>query len=70
MGYPAGLLLRKVRKKAGVLAILLADITATAIVGILLHRFLFSTITLNYMLMGVSASAAFSNMIDEAGLKN
>ena len=69
MGYPAGLLLRKVRKKAEVLAILLADITATAIVGILLNRFLFSTITLNYMLMGVSASAAFSKMIDEAELE-
>ena len=65
MGYPAGLLLRKVRNKAGVLAILLVDITMTAVVGILLNRFLFSTITLNYMLMGVSASAAFSNMIDE-----
>ena len=68
MGYPAGLLLRKVRNKAGVLAILLVDITMTAVVGILLNRFLFSTITLNYMLMGVSASAAFSNMIDDAEL--
>ena len=69
MGYPAGLLLRKVRKKTGVLEILLVDITATAVVGILLNRFLFSTITLNYMLMGVSASAAFSNMIDEVELE-
>ena len=69
MGYPAGLLLRKVRNKAGVLAILLVDITMTAVVGILLNRFLFSTITLNYMLMGVSASAAFSNMIDEVELE-
>ncbi len=63
------LLLRKVRNKAGVLAILLVDITMTAVVGILLNRFLFSTITLNYMLMGVSASAAFSNMIDEVELE-
>lgn len=70
MGYPAGLLLRKVRNKAGVLAILLVDITMTAVVGILLNRFLFSTITLNYMLMGVSASAAFSNMIDEVELED
>lgn len=69
MGYPAGLLLRKVRKRTGVLAVLLADITATAVIGILLNRFLFSTITLNYMLMGVSASAAFSNMIDEVELE-
>ncbi|MEE8842260.1 MAG: cation:proton antiporter [Eubacteriales bacterium] len=46
----------------------LDDITCTAIVGILLNRYVFTTITLNYMLMGVSASAVFSNMITEEQL--
>lgn len=67
-GFPAGLLLRKMKSRAGIVAILLADITCTAIVGILLNRYVFTTITLNYMLMGVSASAVFSNMITEEQL--
>ena len=68
-GYPAGLLLRKIRKPAAIVAVLLANITCTAAVGILLNLFVFREITLNYMLMGVSASAVFSNMVPEDALE-
>lgn len=67
-GVPAGLLLRKKNGKVGTLAVLLIGITVTATLGILLNRYIFSTITLNYMLMGVLFSAAFSNEIDEENL--
>ena len=67
-GFPAGLILRKMKSRAGIVAVLLIDITCTAVIGILLNRYVFTTITLNYMLMGVSASAVFSNMITEEQL--
>lgn len=67
-GIPAGMLLRKKHGRKESLWILLAGITITAIIGILLNRYVFTTITLNYMLMGVSFSAAFSNMVDEGFL--
>jgi Kef-type K+ transport system membrane component KefB len=64
-GIPAGMLLKKKHGKKESLGILLIGITITAAIGILLNRYVFTTITLNYMLMGVSFSAAFSNMVDE-----
>ena len=67
-GFPAGLILRKMKSRAGIVAVLLIDITCTAVIGILLNRYVFTTITLNYMLIGVSASAVFSNMITEEQL--
>ena len=67
-GFPAGLILRKMKSRAGIVAVLLIDITCTSVIGILLNRYVFTTITLNYMLMGVSASAVFSNMITEEQL--
>ena len=62
-GIPTGLLLKKCRRKAPTLAVLLSGITATMITGCLLNTFLLSRITLNYMLMGVSFAAVFSNMV-------
>ena len=38
-------------------------ITATMLIGWLINTYLLSGVTLNYMLMGVSFSAVFSNMI-------
>ena len=63
VGLPAGLLLKKKPGKTGSLLILLAGITCTAGIGALFNRFVVTGITLNYMLMGVSFSAVFSNMI-------
>lgn len=43
--------------------VLLCGITVTMLMGWLINTYLLSGITINYMLMGVSFSAAFSNMI-------
>ncbi|MGN0169819.1 MAG: cation:proton antiporter [Lachnospiraceae bacterium] len=67
-GVLAGLLLRKKPKKTGTLVILLLGITATSALGLFFNTRIFTTITLNYMLMGVSFSAVFSNMIPEEQL--
>ena len=62
-GIPAGWLLKKRPGKAGTLLILVGGITLTAAVGLFFNRVVFTNITLNYMLMGVSFSAVFSNQI-------
>ena len=64
-GIFAGLLLKKNPGKSGTLGILLVGITLTAALGLFFNTRIFTTITLNYMLMGVSFSAVFSNMIPE-----
>lgn len=66
-GLLAGRILQKVDGRAGTLAVLLAGITVTVGIGLLLNSFM-NGITLNYMLMGVSFSAVFSNMIPEEKL--
>lgn len=63
VGAPTGLLLCKSNRKALSLTILLCGITVTMTLGRFLNTRLLSGITLNYMLMGVSFSAVFSNMI-------
>lgn len=67
-GLPAGFLLRKVKGRAGTLAVLLVGITMTAGIGYVFNTMVFSGITLNYMLMGVSFSAVFTNMVGEERL--
>ncbi|MGN0316557.1 MAG: cation:proton antiporter [Lachnospira sp.] len=63
VGFPTGLLLKKCKKKAPTLIVLLAGITVTMVSGWLINTFLLSGITLNYMLMGVSFAALFSNIV-------
>lgn len=63
VGFPAGRLLKKSVGKTWNLAILLCGITVTTIIGWFFNTYLFPGITLNYMLMGVSFSTVFSNMI-------
>lgn len=63
VGFPTGLLLKKCEKKAPTLAVLLSGITVTMLIGWSINTFLLSGITLNYMLMGVSFAAVFSNII-------
>ena len=63
VGFPTGLLLKKCHKKLTNLTVLLCGITVTMLMGWLINIYLLSGITINYMLMGVSFSAAFSNMI-------
>ena len=68
-GLPCGWLLKKVRGRARILAVLLVGITLTVAIGWFLNARVLSGIVLNYMLMGVSFSAVFTNMVDEDRLK-
>ncbi|MGN0619166.1 MAG: cation:proton antiporter [Ruminiclostridium sp.] len=68
VGFAAGKILQKNLRKAATLAVLIAGITITTAIGIVLNKFVFTNIALNYMLMGVAFSAVFSNMIPEEKL--
>lgn len=68
VGFPAGLLLKKTKGRIQTLAVLIAGITLTVGIGWFVNTQL-SGITLNYMLMGVSFSAVFTNMVGEDRLK-
>lgn len=63
VGFPTGLLLKRFDKKAPTLVLLLSGITAAMLIGWVINTFLLSGITLNYMLMGVSFAAVFSNIV-------
>lgn len=68
VGFPAGLLLKKTKGRIQTLAVLIAGITLTVGIGWFVNTQL-SGITLNYMLMGVSFSAVFTNMVGEDRIK-
>lgn len=67
-GLPAGMLLKKVNGKGKTLCVLLGGISLTVVIGYIFNTRIFTNITLNYMLMGVSYSAVFSNMASEERL--
>ena len=54
VGLPSGILLRRIKKGAPTLAVLLCGIILTMLIGWLCNTFLLSGVTLNYMLMGVA----------------
>ncbi|MGM9678095.1 MAG: cation:proton antiporter [Butyricicoccus sp.] len=68
-GIPVGAYLKRKPGKARTLGALLAGITITVLIGLFFNTNVLSNITLNYMLMGVAFSAAFSNMIPEKQLE-
>lgn len=68
-GLLAGWLLKKVKGQALTLAVLLAGITLTVGIGWTVNVKILSGVTLNYMLMGVSFSAVFTNMVGKERLK-
>ncbi|RKJ77523.1 potassium transporter [Butyricicoccus sp. 1XD8-22] len=68
-GFPAGWLLKKGKGQVQILVVLLAGITLTAGIGWFVNTNILSGITLNYMLMGVSFSAVFTNMVGKARLE-
>lgn len=68
-GLPAGWLLKRVRGRGRTLGVLLAGITLTAGIGWGINQNVLSGISLNYMLMGVSFSAAFTNMVGKERLE-
>lgn len=67
-GLPAGWLLKRLHGRWKTLAVLLGGITLTVTAGWLLNTRVFSGVSLNYMLMGVSFSAVFTNMVGEERL--
>lgn len=69
VGLPAGWLLKRAQGRVQTLAVLLAGITLTAGIGWIMNVKVLSGITLNYMLMGVSFSAVFTNMVGEERLE-
>lgn len=68
-GVIAGILLKKADGKLTILVLLIAGITVTVLAGYWLNTKVFTNITLNYMLLGVAFSAAFSNLISEEKLE-
>lgn len=67
-GIPAGMILKKRNGKAARLVALIGGITITVAIGYLLNTKVFVNIALNYTLLGVAFSAAFSNMLPEEKL--
>ena len=68
-GIPSGLLLKKERGKAATLSILLGMILATAGLGFVCNTYLMPSPVLNFMLMGMSFSMTFSNIVCEKRLE-
>lgn len=63
VGIPTGFLLRKTSGKFSSLAVLILGILVTSVIGLLCNKYLMPSPVLNFMLMGMAYSAAFSNMI-------
>lgn len=63
VGIPTGFFLRKASGKFPSLAVLIAGILVTSVIGLLCNKYLMPSPVLNFMLMGMAYSAAFSNMI-------
>lgn len=68
VGIPVGLALKRVRGKAVTLALLFAGIIAVSVLGMLCNAYLMPSPLLNFMLMGMAFSAAFSNIVTEERL--
>lgn len=68
-GIPAGFLLKKDHGKAATLSILVLMILATSALGYVCNTFLMPSPLLNFMLMGMAFSAAFSNIVSEERLR-
>lgn len=68
-GFPAGWLLKRAKGRAQTLAVLFVGITLTVGIGWVMNVKVLSGITLNYMLMGVSFSAVFTNTVDQERLE-
>lgn len=67
-GIAAGFILKKERSSRAVLAILLVSILCTSVVGFFFNNIVMPKPVLNFMLIGMAFSAAFSNIISEERL--
>lgn len=67
-GIPTGFVLRKIQLKSGIVITLVIGILLTSIVGNLCNTYLMPIPLLNFMLMGMAFSGAFSNLVSEEKL--
>lgn len=67
-GIPTGYILRKTSGKFSSLAVLISGILVTSVIGLLCNKYLMPSPVLNFMLMGMAYSAAFSNVITDEAL--
>lgn len=68
-GIPTGFLLKKKRGTAATLAVLCAAVLVTSGVGFIFNNLVMPKPVLNFMLIGMAFSAAFSNIISEERLE-
>ena len=68
VGIPTGFLLKRTKKRGGTLTVLIAGILLTSLIGMLCNQYLMPSPLLNFMLMGMAFSAAFSNLVTEEKL--
>lgn len=63
VGVPSGFLLKKRRKSVATMFILILSIAASVGIGLVFDYLVFGTKTLNYILIGMSMSATFANIV-------
>ncbi len=63
VGIPTGFILKKTEGKKRTNLVLMAGIIITTVIGILCNTYLMPSPLLNFMLMGMAFSAAFSNIV-------
>ena len=68
-GIPAGFLLKKVKSKQSILIVLIGMILVTAASGIFINTQILPKPILNFMLIGMAFSAAFSNIVEHKKLE-
>ncbi|MGN1340982.1 MAG: cation:proton antiporter [Oscillospiraceae bacterium] len=69
VGVPTGFLMKRFSGKYAQMIILVLGIILTSVAGTLCNTYLMPSPVLNFMLMGMAYSAAFSNMITDEQLK-
>lgn len=69
-GIPTGSLLKKYKEKNIVRFILIIMILITSIIGFICNRYFLPAPVLNFMLMGMSFSATFANIVKEEELEH
>ena len=68
-GIPTGFLLKKVKSKQSILIVLIGMILVTAALGIFINTQVLPKPILNFMLIGMAFSAAFSNIVKHEKLE-
>lgn len=70
VGYFTSFVLKKDLSSKGILATVVVGSFVSAVIGLLINTYVFGSPMLNFMLIGMAYSAAFSNLVDEDILQN